>query len=172
MMRGDFGLVIGTDPVGIGIRIAEFLDGKGKSKYSHAFIITDDNDLDSCRIIEAEPGGARVGYASEYGQPGIGWIKSDWTLDSQQRDAIVTRATQLLKTPYSFLDYLSLAAVHFHVRPAFMLDYVKSTHHVICSQLVDAAYTTAGLLMFSDNRFPGDVTPADLEDVLNGPKAA
>jgi hypothetical protein len=33
---------------------------------------------------------------------------------------------------------------------------------MICSQLVDQCYQDAGVHLFADGRWPGDVTPADL----------
>ena len=175
-MRGDFILVIGNDPVGLGIRTAEFLNGKRKMrktlfpKYSHAAILIDDGNDENAQIIEAEPGGARIGHAGEYGKPGIGWIKSSWNLDDNTRDRIVLEQKLLLNTPYSALDYGSLALLHFHIRPEFVVNYVANSGHMICSQMVDEVYKRAGLQMFSDGRFPGDVTPEDLESVLTGPQ--
>lgn len=163
-MIGDFGLVKGYDNVGKWIRIAEWANGDGPSLYSHAFVIVSDgNDPD---IVEAEPGGARLAKASEYGQD---WVRSRWQLTDAQRAAVASNARGFLGVPYSFLDYVSLALVHFHVRPRCVLNYVGRTNHVICSQLVDAAYQKAGLQMFKDGRFNGDVTPQDLAKVLSGP---
>jgi hypothetical protein len=41
-------------------------------------------------------------------------------------------------------------------------DYVADTHHMICSQLVDYAYLSAGVRLFPYGEIPGDVIPADL----------
>lgn len=164
-MIGDFGLVVGVDKVGRLIRLAETLNGDGKSLYSHAFIIVDDQDDPT--IVEAEIGGARYGKLSEYGK---NVVVSSWPLDDPMRSRIVSSARSTIGTPYSALDYVSLALVHFHIRPHWLLNYVANGGHMICSQLVDYTYNRAGLNMFNDGRFFGDVTPQDLTQVLNGPQ--
>jgi hypothetical protein len=170
--KGDFGLVIGNDPVGKIIRKMEDWEKAGRrlnvdgfAIYSHAFVIVDYDGT----IIEAEPGGARYGNVSEYGELGTGWVSSNWNLTEDQRDTIADNARLLLGTGYSFLDYVSLALLRLHIRPRFVVRYVAHTGHMICSQQVDEIYTTSLLHMFDDGRFPGDVTPQDLSAVLNGP---
>jgi len=49
--------------------------------------------------------------------------------------------------------------------PGWLLDYVAGTGHIICSQLVDQCYLDAGVHLFDDGRFVGDVTPGDLAHV-------
>lgn len=159
---GDFGLLIGNDTVGKLIRIGEWLNGDGFSLYSHAFVL-----LDNGTILEAEPGGARIRPATEYPDSLVAW--SSWDLTPGQRASIVAAARGLLGVPYSFADYFALAAHRLHIPAPGLRRYVASSGHMICSQLVDEAYRRAGLRMFSDGRWPGDVTPADLARVLTGP---
>jgi hypothetical protein len=160
---GDFFLLVGTDTIGRLIRVGEWLNGDGWSTYSHAGLLLDDGT-----ILEAEPGGARIRPASEYPTELMRW--SSWTLSGAARHSLVLHGRQLVGVPYSFLDYASLALHRFHLRPPGLKSYIASTKHLICSQLVDEVYWRAGLHMFADGRWPGDVTPADLAAVLTGPQ--
>lgn len=162
---GDFGLITGRDPVGRLIRLGEWVNGDGFSLFSHAIVLLDDNT-----ILEAEPGGARIRPVTEYPVGDVTW--SDWPLTDAERSLVVIRARSLLDTPYSFLDYAALATHRLHIPAPGLHSYIASTHHMICSQLVDEAYKRAGLAMFADGRWPQDVTPADLEAVLHGPLVA
>jgi uncharacterized protein YycO len=159
----DFFLLIGTDPVGVGIRIGEWADGKGFSKYAHAGILLDDST-----VVEAEPGGARIRPMTEYPADLMVW--STWDLTPGQRTSIVAAARGLEGTPYSFLDYFAIAAHRFRLPLPGLRRYVASSGHMICSQLVDEAYSRAGVHLFTDGRWPGFVTPADLAAVLSGPQ--
>jgi hypothetical protein len=89
------------------------------------------------------------------------WEATDHEDTIRARVAAAGRA--LAGTPYSFLDYLSLFLLHLGIRPAWLLRAVDNRRHMICSQLVDTAYEAAGLHLFTDGRFPGDVTPGDLD---------
>lgn len=162
---GDFGLVYGTDRVGLLIRFAQWLNGDGFSRYSHAFVYLGD-DL----IMEAEPGGARYNHASAYDWTQVAY--SDWNLSDRQREAVCQAARKCEGVPYSFLDYVGLALHRLHIPAPGLRKYIASTGHMICSELVDYCYLQAGLHMFSDGRWPGYVTPADLEHVLHGPEVA
>lgn len=159
---GDFGLVRITGAVGFGIRLAQFLNGDGFEDYEHALLY-----LGHGQILEAEPGGARIVDVSEYDGRTVLW--SHWPLTDAQRAGIVATGRTLVGTPYSFLDYASLALLHFHVRPRFVVDYVRDSGHQICSQLIDFCYMKNGVHLFTDDRFPGDVTPGDLRTRLFPP---
>jgi cell wall-associated NlpC family hydrolase len=163
---GDFGLYKGTDTVGRLIELGEWANGDGFSRYSHAFVL-----LDDATILEAEPGGARIRPVEEYPAELITWSSWDLSALPGMRSLIVTHARLLLGTPYSFLDYFALATHRLHLSAPGLQRYVASTGHMICSQLVDEVYRRAGLQLFADGRWPGYVTPADLEAVLHdGPK--
>ncbi len=162
-MLGDFGLVLDPNGAGRWIELAEALDHKGPSLFTHAFVVVGEGR--NPEIVSAMPHGARIQHFLDYSNVTL----SSWVLSPEQRAAISVRARLLVGTPYSFIDYLSLALLHFHVRPSFVVNYVASTHHMICSQFVDEVYAACGVHLFTDNRFPGDVTPADLGDVLHGP---
>lgn len=157
---GDFGIVAISGRIGRLIRIGQWLNGDGYKDFEHAFIVLDDDTL-----IEAEPGGARIRPLTQY--DGTNVLYSDWDLTDHQRHDIVACARALKDTPYSVLDYLSLVLVRLHVRPKWLLAYVESTKHLICSQLVDVCYEEAGIQLFDDDRPAGDVTPGDLCTVLH-----
>lgn len=167
---GQFVLIKGYDWEGRLVRFAEWLRGDSKQSsprkyptYSHAGVIVDDEGT----IVQAEPGGARYGNIHDYDFEG--YVISDWDLPEVKLNAIAGQARQLIGVPYSFLDYVSLVALRFHIRPKWLLNYVANSKHLICSQLVDVAFNNAGVQMFNDNRFPGDVDPENLALVLHGP---
>lgn len=160
---GDFGLVSISGIAGFGIRLGQWLNGGGFGKFEHAFIVVNGD-----RLIEAEPGGARWNNLTAYA--GTNVMYSDWDLTDEQRAAVVQAAGTLIDTPYSWLDYMSLVLRRFHIPAPHLRGYIANTRHMICSQLVDHVYLLAGLHMFSDDRWPGDVTPADLVAVLHGPQ--
>lgn len=131
------------------------------SRYTHAFVVTSETEL-----VEAWSSGARPNELSAYaGHP---LLFSALDLTDQQRRDVVAHAKSLEGTPYSFLDYLSLALLHWGIRPGWLTDYVKNSGHMICSQLVDEAFRRAGVHLFTDGRLPQDVTPGALFYVLLG----
>jgi uncharacterized protein YycO len=159
---GDFGLTRIPGYAGFAARIGIFLNGDGWHRYQHAFLV-----LEGDQLIEAMPGGARIRSLID---PDIANATfSDWSLTDDQRAAICTYARTLVDTPYSILDYLSLTLVRLHIRPPGLTRYIADSGHMICSQLIDHVYLKAGLHMFNDGRFSGDVTPGDLRKVLHGP---
>jgi uncharacterized protein YycO len=140
--------------------MGQWLNGDGFADYEHAFIVMPDGYL-----IEAQPGGAQL-VKNSY--PDETTIYSHHTLDQDIRDRIVSEAMKTMGTPYSFLDYLALALHRFHIRTPGLKRYIESSGHMICSQLVDRVYATAGVHLFADDRWPGDCTPADLLTVVEG----
>lgn len=159
---GDFGLVGVNGTAGRLIRVGQWLNGDGFRDYEHAFLVLDDNEL-----VEAEPGGARLRSLDDYAAAGV--VYSSWPLDDPQRAAIVAAGRDMLGTPYSALDYLAIALHRFHIPAPGLRSYIATSHHTICSQLVDACYMFAGVQLFADGRWPGWVTPASLLQALGGP---
>jgi uncharacterized protein YycO len=156
---GDFGLSVIDGHVGWWINLGQAII-RDSSRYTHAFVVVDDG-----MVIEAKPGGAEKNPVAPY----VGKaIFSRLDLTEEQRSRVIEEAKKLEGTPYSFLDYLALALLHFGIRPKRLRKYIADSGHMICSQLVDEAYLRAGVHLFSDGRDPQDVTPGDLLYVLIG----
>lgn len=160
---GDFGLVAIGGAAGLLVRIGQWLNGSSFSPFQHAFLV-----LAEGRVIEAEPGGARIVPLSNYAETNV--VYSSWNLADFERHEIVVAGRSFKDVPYNWLDYFSLALLRFGIRPSFVRKRAADPRHLICSQLVDLAYQRAGLHMFVDDRDPGDVVPADLAGVLTGPE--
>lgn len=160
-MRGDFAVVPISGFTGLGIRLGQWLNGDGFRDFEHAVIYLGDG-----QVIEAMPGGAiRASFSGEWTDRAI-WSTGYIALTPGQRSGIVASALEFMGTPYSFLDYLGLALARFGLRPRWLKRYIASTGHMICSQLVDQCYQDAGVQLFDDGRIPGDVTPADLANLI------
>lgn len=151
--HGDIGLARIKGFVGLTIQLGQWFNGDG-SRWTHAYIV---GRADV--IYQAEPGGAEAVPLDTYAGREV-FVHPELT--TEQRDRIVAAAKDMLGTPYSFLDYLSIALHRFRIRPRFVERYVQTTKHMICSQLVDEAYLRAGVHLFADGRLPQDVTPGDL----------
>ena len=157
---GDFGLVAIPGVVGKDIQIGQFLNGDGWSLYQHAFLYVGNG-----QIIEAHPGGASFARWDKYGD------RARWSTG-----LIVPKHPQLIAeigrsfegVPYSFLDYAAIASHTLHMPWSPLLkDFIADQRHMICSQLVDAAWANAGDQLFDDDRWPGFVTPGALSGLLD-----
>lgn len=157
---GDFAVIPISGPVGTLISIGEFLNGSGFGRYDHAEIYVGNN-----MTLGAYPGGASL-VPVPVVQDGWLWSTGHIQLTEAQRAAIVNNAMACKGIPYSALDYFALAAHHFHIPAPDLKNYIQSSKHMICSQLVDFCYMNAGVHLFNDNRWPGYVTPADLAQVI------
>ena len=159
---GDIGLTTVRGTVGMDIGAGQMLfDRLMKTRvpdslawqYRHAFGLVDDG-----MIVEAEPGGARH-VPLHYDN--VLWLHLS-TLTDLERQLICAAALKYVGVPYSFLDYAALAAHGLHIPSPGLRPFIASTGHMICSQLVDRAYMDAGIQLFADHRWPGDVIPAEL----------
>lgn len=110
-------------------------------------------------ILEAEPGGARIRSVSEHSS--IYWCTDIATKYKEFLPKVAENAPHFQGTPYSFLDYLSIALHRMHIRLPLLKSYIAATHHQICSQLCDWLYDISGAHLFTD-RWEGDVMPMDL----------
>ena len=155
---GDFGLSTIGGPLGKFVSFAQLVVGD-PSRYQHAFLVLDDDT-----VVEAQPGGARITpldrWLANEGRKPLAFSVADLT--PVQRASLVAAGRRLVGTPYSFLDYLSLALLARGTRPKWVVRRVRNSGHLICSQLVDLVYRQAGLQLFADDRDSGDVTPGDL----------
>lgn len=175
---GAFGLVRAHTWGQRAVAAAEGLAGVG-SPYVHAFLVLDHNQQ-----IGALPTGAKIDSLQPYldraaADPDSvvfcdgpirrhlaahGGGDPDGQLEEALRGAVDAAGRSFEATPYSFLDYAWLAALHSLGvgAPAWLRRAVETTKHVICSQLVDVSYALAGIQLYDDERFAGSVTPGDL----------
>jgi hypothetical protein len=159
-LPGDFGVVHMGGDSGKWIHYGQILNGDGFADYEHAFVLTGIG-----QIVEAEPGGAKL--ASVHYRTVL-WSTGKIPLTGEQRSIIQTTADKLIGTPYSAADYFALAArrLKLGILVPGLRAYVASSHHMICSQLVDYCYQQAGVQLFDDGRWPGYVTPGALAELL------
>lgn len=153
---GDIGLVRVQGRIGALIRIGQWLNGDGWTSYEHAFVYVGDD-----RIVEAEPGGAVLGYLGEYADRPIAWLRCP----DGHGPSVADAARDLIGQPYSWLDYAALAAHRLHIPVPGLRTFIGSQGHLICSQLCDVAASRGGWRIFRDGRWPGYVTPGALEDL-------
>lgn len=135
-----------------------------RSTVNHAFVYVGNG-----QIVEANPSGAAVGNVSEY--PHAIW--SHMALTDQQRHAIANAADTLVGTPYSWVDDVCIGLADlfgWHV-PEPVRARLSGRSRLMCSQLVDVAYSKAGIHLFPDGRIPGDVSPGDLLHLIEGQPA-
>jgi hypothetical protein len=118
-------------------------------------------------IVQAMPGGAeQVPLTGESFVEGFPILRPDYVSATIRASRVAEAARRYIGVPYSFADYAAIAGRHLlALKPTQRTpfdDYVASTKHMICSQLVDQALTDAGYHLFDDGRLPQDVTPAAL----------
>lgn len=157
---GLIGLTSINGDVGKLIRLGQFLNGDGFTLWEHAFITIGDG-----LVVQAEPGGARVEHVSHYKV--VHWCYGIYKLATAPATYNVpmlleTAAKKYVGVPYSAEDYFALAAHRLHLPFPGLKKYVADSGHMICSQLVDQCYRDAGKQIFTDNRWPGYVTPGAL----------
>lgn len=164
-LPGDFALTRVSGITGRLIAAGQWLIGDG-APVQHAYVYVGNG-----MIVQAMPGGAEVIRLEDANAPVI-WSTGIIPLTAAQRVRICVFAKSLVGTPYSFIDYLSIGLATWHIRPRWVREYIASTGHQICSQLVDYAYGLAGVELFADGRLPGDVTPGDLWRLFQSPREA
>lgn len=180
---GDIGLTVITGPLGLGIRLGQWMTGDG-SPYQHAFLVSDDYG----GTIEAMPGkrGVRRNHITSYDVDRTCYIRVEQ--DDADRWEVVRQAEALLGRRYSFMQYpaLGLLAVaewqakwtgkpKRELRPQWLLRYIADSGRLICSQADDEEFVQARKVrpsvpdLFDDGRAPGDVTPGDLWRHMTAP---
>jgi cell wall-associated NlpC family hydrolase len=157
---GDFALTKISGITGRAIAAGQYLVGDG-APIQHAYVYVGNGE-----IVQAMPGGAELIRLEDANEPYV-WSTGRIPLTAAERMVISSVARGLVGTPYSFLDYASIALAHYRIRPRWVRDFVADSDHLICSQLVDVAYRRAGVQLFDDDRLPGDVTPGDLWRLLS-----
>lgn len=115
-------------------------------------------------IVQAMPSGAEeIGIGAEHWTDRYVYVRPDYSGPwVPNGDAVARAARAYVGTPYSFLDYAAIAGLHAGIRNGPVRRYVRSTGHMICSQLADQALTDAGFHVFTDGRLPQDVMPIEL----------
>lgn len=156
---GDIGLTTISGWGGKAIRFGQWLNGGGWADVQHAFVVVEAaSKFRDEMIVEAMPGGA---------DHTTNWHPKKTThylrCPEGFRTAVVRAALEYVDVPYSVADYFSLAAHRLHIPAPHLRAYIKSSKHMICSQLADAAADNGGWHLYADGRWPGDVTPLDLE---------
>lgn len=166
---GDFICLPIAGEVGKLISIGEWLNGDAFGRFDHAEIYVGmaDPNAPLGYTMGAYPGGARL-YPVPGNQEGWLWSSGKIALTDAQRAAIVLKALSCKGVPYSAADYFALAAHRLHIPAPHLKEYIASSGHMICSQLVDWCYMEAGVHLFEDGRWPGYVTPADLAALIGG----
>jgi cell wall-associated NlpC family hydrolase len=146
------------------------------SRWTHAGVV-----LGGGTIIQAQPGGAVIApLADLLRRPHVvsdapvrlavaqfaRGLSHPLQVDAYEHDLradVVDAARAFEGIPYSFADYAALAALHLHAPSTRLRRYVQASGHLICSALVDRVYSDVGIHLYDDGRYPGDVTPADLD---------
>jgi uncharacterized protein YycO len=157
-LPGDIGLTKIGGLAGLFVNFGQWFVGDF-APVQHALIYVGDG-----MVVQAMPSGAEL-IPLEEASPVVKWSTGLIKLTDQQREAIADEAYGLVGTPYSFLDYVSIALERLGIRPRWVLERVASSGHLICSQLVVEAYRRAGVDLFP-GKFPGDSTPGDIWKLL------
>jgi hypothetical protein len=173
ILPGDFACVHTLGEVGNLITLGERLNGDKFSQWDHAEIYVGMADIQNPYgyTFGAYPGGARMVPLRKdqlsLDNPDYLWSTGKIPLTLGQRGAIVAECMKLKGVPYGFTDYLALAMHRFHIPFPGLKAFIGKS--MICSQLVDYAYAQCGVHLFTDGRWPGYVTPADLAARIEAP---
>lgn len=159
---GDIGLTSIEGFTGGLVRVLQWVNGDGFSPYTHSFIVLEDGML-----IEGQPGGAEISPLTKYDGRHVLYVSPEGLTD-EDRMRICAEARKFEGTPYSFVDYAAIAVHRLRLPFPGLKDYVASTKHQICSQLVDNSYRQAGIGLFRDGRWAGYTTPGSLYRRLVG----
>lgn len=147
------------------VALGQALAGR-PSRWTHAGIIGYNG-----QTYEAAPGGVHYGTIDDLAKKphmvsDAVFTEAGSVNEEALRCRVVQEADRLLGTPYSFFDYIALAGLHLAPRSRFTKwarKRVQDSKHYICSALCDEVYRRAGIHLFTDGRYPGDVMPADLD---------
>lgn len=161
-LPGDFVLAHIQDKAGYLITIAQILNGTGFSDYEHAALCIGDG-----RAIEMAGKGIQEVSLDKYRGVPHRWSTGLISLTEKERSEIVLAGRRYLaqKIGYSWLDYAALVLRRFHIPAPRLKNYVASTGHMICSQLVAACYLDGGHPLY--DHWTGYVTPGDLNQLLD-----
>jgi cell wall-associated NlpC family hydrolase len=162
--HGDFGLTKISGLAGAFVSAGQWFVGDF-APVQHALVY-----IGNGMVVQAMPSGAEVIPLAE-ARPVVKWSTGLIDLTEEERFNICVEALLLEHTPYSFLDYLSIALTRLGMHSKLIRDRVQGSGHLICSQLVVEAYRRAGVELFGPDTFPGDYTPGDLWNLLKDKEA-
>jgi hypothetical protein len=163
-LPGDFILYPMVRPLGLFIRMGQYLNGDSFADFEHAAVYIGDGQM-----VEAMPGGARISRVSRYGNVKVLWSTGSFDLTDEQRAKIVANAKDIAarRVGYSFLMYLAFALHMMHLPIPLLKWYIGNTHHLICSQLVALCYYSAEHPIGDiTKRWSGYITPGDLYQAI------
>lgn len=149
------------------------------AKVNHAVVFVGDIDgRDGPQLVQAQPGGAAFDRWDAYGDAMIWLTDIDEagtgipiapTTIQQSQIVEFAKDCAIKKIGYNYLDFLAIALAQQRFgdvvsdsKPSWWAKRLANPKHLICSQLADAAYSFAGIQLFSDHRLSGLVSPADL----------
>lgn len=127
-----------------------------RSWADHAGIVLEDGV-----IVEAEPGGVRLGHLSEYYGCRVA-INSAEEMTVQQRSVVATAARAMIGKAYGDLQIVDDGLECLGWRWRWLLKRASGDGEVVCSQLVAVAGQTAGLDWRGGANTTTEVTPANL----------
>lgn len=163
-LPGDFGCVAIRGPVGVFIRIGQWLTGSGFKNYEHAFVCISTDETGDALVVQAMPEGADT--KTYHPASHVLWSTGKVPLTDEQRAKVVAAAESYIGVPYGFADYLAIAAHRWHLPIPGLRRWIASTRSMICSQLVAQAYQDAGVDLVP-GQWDGYVTPAMLAGLIS-----
>lgn len=132
-----------------------------RSKYNHAVFF-----ISPTEIVEAEGQGAIISSWSKYAKSKTRTSAGLLPLTPEQRAAAPAVGRSLVGIPYGWLDIFSVGLLQYGIKPELVRHEVSTQRNLICSQLADKARLLLGDHLFNDNRLPQDVTPGDLDILI------
>jgi hypothetical protein len=157
---GDFAVVdtrTGAVPL---TRLGRTLSRGGFRMFDHA-VICSRVHRGKVYVVEAMPTGAQENVW-QYDNHDHLWSTGIVRTSTKAGKAALTYVGK----PYSWRDYAAIAAHSWHLWAPGLGLYMRSTRHLIGSQLVDRAQLDAGVHLFADRRWRGYVRPSDLADLI------
>jgi hypothetical protein len=183
---GDWCVVLSESDAGLAIQIAETLTRRGRyTMWTHAAMCTRLTTVQAARPGMVPTVKVWVAYAQPGGAVEVPWPYSGvphmWSTGLPGLDGGVVAAAFARKyagqppagydparrgVPYNWADYADIAAWRAGLHLPWIRDAMASVKTMICSQFVDQSCLDGGRHLFTDGRAAGDVTPADLADLI------
>jgi hypothetical protein len=157
---GDFAVVDTRTRASLLTWLGKKLSRGGFRMFDHA-VICSRVRRGTVYVVEAMPNGAQENV----------WQYDDH--DHLWSTGIVRTSTKAGKAALAYVgkrcswrDHAAIAAHAWHLWAPGLRLYMRSTGHLIGSQLVDRAELDAGVHLFADRRWRGYVRPSDLADLI------